>query len=1178
MKKTFTLIVALCSLFMSSFGQVLLDETFDYTVSNLASAPGWTTAGTLIAGTGRNILDPTLTPALTYSNTGGTYYLSGAGKILNTDITNATGYYSLKPFTATPISTGPIYLTFMYKAGVTQSQSNSEVFGMSTGTNAGPKVYVGKGAVTTTSFRFGTTRSSQSSGDIKWAPTEFADVNEVFLIVLKYDFTTQISSLYINPTISGTEPTANITDNSGTARSSLNNLWVRATGFSNVKNNICGARVSTSWASAVFTQIPKLASPVVGTASSISVTGFTANWTQVANATGYSVKVYSGATLLSTTNASGQATESATISGLASGTTYTYTVTAIGNGTSYSSSDPSTASAAFTTLGLLQPTVGVATNITANGFTANWTAVANATGYDVKVYLGTFLVSTTNAPGQATASLAITGLSFGTSYSYVVIAKGDGATFLDSSPSAASPVFITSYMIVNTIHTDFGDGTWGTPASVTPGNGLFPSSSINGFVMGKAVIRAITKKDRRGDIHLNDIALDNLTNVGLVAFPEVNSVEQIELHAYTGTAERTFVLEEYNAGTSAWIPIGTYTYNTASKASGYDSIYVIPISRSVPTKFRVRNTGGGGMNIAQVITRLTNPVTLPVPVIGAASNITSFGFTANWTPVLNATGYEVFVYKRDNFVSQTSASGQSSASKAISGLISDSAYTYKVLAKGDGFVNYADSYLSSTSAPVTILSPPATSTWTGAESNEWSLTGNWNPSTPGSNTDVTIPAGLVRYPTLSSARACHNILFGSTAAGTATLLDNGFLTVTGTATVQRYFTGDPPPTNDDWHLVSSPIAGATSGVFSGMYLQSYSETATLFSDITSNAVLLNVMEGYGLYSTLSTTNTVSFTGDLNLGTKSRPFTFGSEGYNLMGNPFVSSLDWENVIIPAGMDNVVYVLDAASSNYLPYIKGVPGQSNSQFVPPMQGFFVKATAPGIFELGNAQRSHSGATNFYKSENPKLVTLEATGSKYSDQTLVYFNDQAGIEHDGQFDAYKIISTKNSNLPQIYSLTPTGEKLAINGLPATSDVPVGFTAIEAGSFSIKAAKKGEFSKLTLEDTKTGIITDLLKNSYSFDFVPGETAQRFVLHFGTLSTNDKVSSSAVINSYSKTVFVNFKVQVEGDIFIYNVSGELISTKTSAKGMNEIGINHTGIYIVKVISKDNTLVGKVFIN
>jgi hypothetical protein len=801
MKKILILLLALCSLFLNSKGQVLYDETFDYTVSNLALEPTWTTAGTLTTGTGRNIVSP----ALTYSNSGGPYFLSGAGKTINCDISSATAYYSLKPFTSTPVTTGPVYLTFIYKPGVTQVQSQSEVFGMAINTNAGAKVYVGKGAINTTYFRFGTTRGSQSSADIKWGTTEFADVNEVFLIVLKYDFATQTSSIYINPIISGTEPTTpEVFDNtSATIRTSLNNFWFRANGTSVSKYNVSGARVSTSWASAVAVQIPKLPSPIVGVASAISNSGFTANWTQVANATGYIVKVYSGTTLVNTTNASGQVTESVAISGLSSGTTYTYKVTAVGDGINYTNSDPSAESTAFTTLGLLPPVVGIATNITASGFTANWTPVANATGYEVRVYLGTQLVSTSNATGQATSSLAVTGLSFGTSYTFVVIAKGDGTTYFDSTPSAASAVFITSYVILDTIHTDLGDGTWGIPVPETPANGTFPSYSINGFILEKAVVREANKKDRRGEEHINDFNLDKNSYNSLVVFPEINSVEQIEIHAYTGTAERSFVLEEYNTSTSVWDLIGTYVYNTASKASGLDSIYVIPISRAVPTKFRVRNNGSGGMSVVQVITRLTNPVTLPAPVVGIATDITRTGFTANWTPVTNATGYEVFLYKRTSLISKTNTTGQAVSALAITGLIPDSTYTYKVMAKGDNFVNFADSYLSAASAPFTTLSPIAPSiqdpTATNVLNNSATLGGNitydgdnaiiergtvWNTSTGVTITnnklaDTSTSIGVfshVRTPLPAKSHIFYKA-YASNSVGTTLTLESDFYTL-----------------------------------------------------------------------------------------------------------------------------------------------------------------------------------------------------------------------------------------------------------------------------------------------------------------------------------------------------------------------------------------------------------------
>ena len=231
---------------------VLLEETFNYTASNLANESSWTTAFTLpiIIGTGRNIVNG----ALTFSNSGGTYVLSGVGNTMNCDYSSgASDYKNYKAFTSTSVSSGVVYLSFLYKAGVSQSQSQSEVFGLATGTSAGAKIWAGKGTISTSNYRFGTTRGSTTSTDIKWGTTEFSDVNAVFLIVLKYDFASSTSSIFLNPTVgSSTEPVAYTNDNSSsTTRSSLNNLWFRLNLNNAAKYNISGIRVSTSWSDAV---------------------------------------------------------------------------------------------------------------------------------------------------------------------------------------------------------------------------------------------------------------------------------------------------------------------------------------------------------------------------------------------------------------------------------------------------------------------------------------------------------------------------------------------------------------------------------------------------------------------------------------------------------------------------------------------------------------------------------------------------------------------------------------------------------------------------------------------------------------------------------------------------------------------------------------------------------------
>jgi hypothetical protein len=251
MNKKLTLLIALFSFFLITKGQVLHDETFNYSVSNLAQEPTWTTGGTTppVVGSGWNIV----TPSLTYITTAGTYVLSDLGKTINSQyISGAANWFSFKEFTETPV-TSTIYLTFMFQAGVAQKQSQAEIFGLGDSVGTGPKLWAGKGIVTTTNYRLGTTRVSTTGADIKWGATEFSDTLAVHLVVIKYDFGTQTSSLFIDPALgSVTEPTPDAIDNTaGTPKTKLSSLRFRYNGNNKANFNLGGARVSSSWANAV---------------------------------------------------------------------------------------------------------------------------------------------------------------------------------------------------------------------------------------------------------------------------------------------------------------------------------------------------------------------------------------------------------------------------------------------------------------------------------------------------------------------------------------------------------------------------------------------------------------------------------------------------------------------------------------------------------------------------------------------------------------------------------------------------------------------------------------------------------------------------------------------------------------------------------------------------------------
>ena len=371
---------------------------------------------------------------------------------------------------------------------------------------------------------------------------------------------------------------------------------------------------------------------------------------------------------------------------------------------------------------LATPTVGTATNPTTLGFTANWTPVSNATGYVVKLYQGSNVVNIYSVSGQSTSSLVIRDLNYSTTYAYKIMAVGDVVTNAASDASTLSST-VTTYAPISAINTIFNDGTWGSVlSSQTLGN--YPSSYVNGFDLIHAYIQSGTTTGPKGEVHTNTLRLDKTLNSGVLNFPVVASVAQFEIHA-SATAGRQYLIQSSTDGGTTWNAVGpgnrgtagTYYNNTATDGqTGTEQIDIIPTGGLTNAKFRITNPSGGAFTFYEIITRTTTPAILSAPTVGTASNVTATGFTANWTPIdNNASGYKVFVYQGSTLVSgfPVSVTGQSTSSLAITGLISNTTYTYNVMSSGDGDINYSNSNLSAASGSFPTLPPaPAISSFT----------------------------------------------------------------------------------------------------------------------------------------------------------------------------------------------------------------------------------------------------------------------------------------------------------------------------------------------------------------------------------------------------------------------------------------------------------------------------------
>jgi hypothetical protein len=481
---------------------------------------------------------------------------------------------------------------------------------------------------------------------------------------------------------------------------------------------------------------------------------------------------------------------------------------------------------------------------------------------------------------------------------------------------------------------------------------------------------------------------------------------------------------------------------------------------------------------------------------------------------------------------------------------------------------YNPSTATSNTITMEVTESPATSVWTGTTSNNWHIAGNWSLGVPGSTTDATIPfTGITNFPTISSAAVCHNITLKSGAS----ILGNNNLSVTGITSVERFFAGN------EWHLLSSPITNANTGMFTGKYLQYHNETNNKYYDILSADSVITVAKGYAVWGGSGFTST--FVGPLNDNNKSYPVKKAGLGWNLVGNPYPSYIDWN----ASGWTktNVLgttyrHVNNDELTGWATFNGTLGTNGGTRYIAPCQGFFVEANANGTLGMSNAVRTHQTAPYYKSSEDvvPNLIRLEISGNGFKDDAVVYFTPTATTEFDGESDARKLFGDV-AEAPQIYSFGPT--PLAINTLRELASVPVGIHAGTNGTFTIAATEINDLSYVTLEDTKTGVFTELANKSYTFDFIAGENEQRFKLHFSSVGVDEKETTSANIYSYQQTVYVNLADNTQGDIYIYNLAGQLITAQESASGNVRIGLTSTGVYMVKVITEKETLTQKVVI-
>jgi len=528
----------------------------------------------------------------------------------------------------------------------------------------------------------------------------------------------------------------------------------------------------------------------------------------------------------------------------------------------------------------------------------------------------------------------------------------------------------------------------------------------------------------------------------------------------------------------------------------------------------------------------------------------------------------------------------------------------------------------------TITDPPTTwdgfiwSNGTPTSSIDAIIDGNFSTTASGITAGFTAKTLTVNATKTFTINTGHNITVARavTNNGTITVDNNANLVQTATGIDTNSGTGTAIVKRNsasiqlyDYTLWSSPVAGQDLRTFSNSTLATrfytYNTASNQYNVVDfTNPVNFASATGYlirapndWVLNTPTTFNGV-FNGVLNNGSLSKAlnYTDDARSYNLVGNPYPSTIDANAFITDntANIENTLYFWrktnGATSSAYATYNPAggtgtaptATSETPNGTIQVGQGFFVKAKSASTLNFKNAMRLTSISTQFFRTNTERnRIWLNLTNnSGVFSQMLVSYMAEAtqGVDSlDGKYI---------NDAPIALTSIINAEEYTIQGrsLPfATTDtVPLGFKTNAAGNYTIAIDHvDGLFSSgqtVFLKDNLLNTVVDLSAGSYSFASAIGTFNSRFeVVYQSTLAvTNPTFTANSVI-AYSANgeIRINSGSTILELVRVYDLQGRLMVEKKQINA-SETKLSTTAknqVLLVEIIASNGSKITKKII-
>ena len=352
--------------------------------------------------------------------------------------------------------------------------------------------------------------------------------------------------------------------------------------------------------------------------------------------------------------------------------------------------------------------------------------------------------------------------------------------------------------------------------------------------------------------------------------------------------------------------------------------------------------------------------------------------------------------------------------------------------------------------------------------------------------------------------------------------------------------------------------------------------------------------------------TLNAKGTIQTGNFQFPITYtpaNGKGWNLIGNPYPSAIEWSDNAQAwqrSNVENAFWIYKPSGDHYASWNGMLQLGTNqaSSIIESGSAFFVKTNAsnPALTITEQAKKNQPQASTFFKNEVQALRLVFVKPGKVQDESIIAMQANASNSKD-EYDTEKM---GNTNL-NVYTLSIDGESMAIQTIPSVANffkIPLLIQSNFSGEhvFSFKDVEQFNDFDVLLEDNYNGVVLNLKEQkSYAIQLnsnlaAEQQAASRFNILFVNKGSELKLKHDlfSTFSSSNLVVYPNpskdlTSIQANGFkgefaiLKLYNMQGQLVFSNARIalqNGILQLKIQTNefskGMYLIEIDDDNGT--------